>query len=138
MHRRENQVARQRSLNRNLSGFKVANLTNQDDVRILSKEGPQQLGERQFLVRIDLALDETINVVFNGILSRQNFGLGVIEFIEAGVQRGGLARTSRPGDDHNAIGAFDQVTNRLKVIRAKTDVVQTQLDIASVQNPHHD
>ena len=95
-------------------------------------------GEREFLIRIDLALNETINVIFNGILSRQNFGLGVIEFIEAGVQRGGLARTSGPGDDHNAIGAFDQVTNRLKVIRAKTDVVQTQLDIASVQNPHHD
>ena len=91
VHRREDQVARQRSLNRNLSGFKVANLTNQDDVRILSKEGPQQLGERQFLIRIDLALNETINVVFNGILSRQNFGLRVIEFIEAGVQRGGLA-----------------------------------------------
>jgi hypothetical protein len=52
----QHQVPGQRRLHRQPSRFGVADFANQDDVRIMPKEGPQGVGEGEPRRLIDLAL----------------------------------------------------------------------------------
>ncbi len=65
-------MAGQRRLHGDLGGLEVADLADQDDVRVLTQEGPQQPGERQLLLGVDLALDEPVDVVLDRVLGGED------------------------------------------------------------------
>ena len=75
MQRREHEVTGQRCLNRDLRGLEVSNLTDEDDVGVLTQERTQQRREGQILIGVHLALDEAVDVVFHRVFGRQDLGL---------------------------------------------------------------
>ena len=56
VQRGQNQMTGHGGLNGNLCGFKIANLTNHDDVRVLPEDGSQGFGKGQIYLGIDLCL----------------------------------------------------------------------------------
>ena len=48
----------------------------QDDVRVLPQEAPQAARERKSNVRLDLALDQPVNVVLDRVLAGEDLHLG--------------------------------------------------------------
>ena len=75
MKRTEYQVPGETCVNRNGSSLKVANLTNHDDVRRLSKDGSQRCRERHPDVFLHLDLINTGKQVFDRILNRDDFSV---------------------------------------------------------------
>ena len=65
-------MARHGSLNGNLSRFKIANLTNHDDVGVLAKNGAQCFGKRQIDFGIDLRLAHAGQFIFDGVFHRHD------------------------------------------------------------------
>ena len=68
----QHQVARHGSLNGNLSRFKITNLTNHDDVGVLTKNGAQGFGKGQIDLGIDLGLPHTRQLVLDGVFHRHD------------------------------------------------------------------
>ena len=108
VQRGEHQVTGERCLNGDLRRLQVTHFAHQNDVRILTQEAAQEPGEGQVLIHIHLALNQAFNVIFHRIFGGEDLGLNVIEFVERGVQRSGLAGTGWTSDDDNSVGLVDQ------------------------------
>ena len=93
---------------RDLGGFVVADFADHDDVGVLPQDRAQPPREGQIGARIDLRLGDTVEFVFDRVLDRHDVARAVVEAGQRGVQRRGLARTRRPGDEQDAVGAFEQ------------------------------
>src|SRR5262249_49691365 len=72
MKRREYKMASQRSLNRGLSDLGIADLTDHDDVRVLTQNGAQSRREG-ILAAIHLGLHDTGQMVLDRVLERDDF-----------------------------------------------------------------
>jgi hypothetical protein len=67
-------VAGERRLDRDLRRLQVADLADEDDVGVLTQEVSQKPGEGQPLLDVDLALDQAVDVVLDGVLGGQDLG----------------------------------------------------------------
>ena len=103
----------------------------------MTQEAAQEPGEGEVLINVYLALDQTFNVILNRIFGGEDLGLNVIEFVERGVQRSGLAGTGWTSDDDNSVGLVDQRAQFLQVIIAQADAVQRKLNVGAVQYTQH-
>ncbi len=79
VQRGEDQVAGQRGLDGDVGGFQVADLADEDDVGVLPQEGTQAAGEGQTDVGVDLALDQAVEVVFDGVFGGEDLHIGRIQ-----------------------------------------------------------
>ncbi len=100
---------------RRAHGLQVAQLAHQDDVRVLT-QGRQQGGGKGWCVCADLALADQAVVArmheLNGILDRDDMSLdALVDVIDHGRQRRGLARTGLAGDQDQAIGGAAQLVH---------------------------
>ena len=127
----------ERCLDSDLRRLQVTHFAHQNDVRILTKEAAQETRKGQFLINVHLALNEAFDVIFHRVLGGENLGLDVIQLIESGVQRSGLAGTGRTSDDDNSVGLIDERAQFLKVIIAQADAVQRELHVGTVKNTEH-
>ena len=127
----------ERCLDGDLRRLQVTHFANQDDVRILTKEAAQEPGEGEVLIHIHLALNQAFDVIFHRIFGGENLGLNVIQLIERGVQRGGLAGTGWTSDDDNAVRLIDERAQFLKVIITQADAVERELNVGAVQYTQH-
>ena len=132
----EHQVSSEAGLNGDLRRFKIADFTHQNDVGILTQETSQQLGEGEFLIVIHLTLNQSGNVIFNGILGGEDFCAGVIQFVQCGVERGGFTAAGWTRDNHNSIWPVNETADFFKVVLAQANFIQTQLHVASIQYAH--
>jgi hypothetical protein len=105
---RQHQVAGERSLHRDLRGFQVADLADHDHVRVLAQDRAQGLGEAHVDARVDLGLADADQVVLDRVFHRHDVGGGRVQARQRRVQRGGLARAGRAGDQHDAVRLVDQ------------------------------
>ena len=87
----QHQVASHGGLDGNLRGFKIANLTNHDDVGILSQDGAQGFGKGQINFGIDLRLPHACQFIFNRVFHRHDVAAGSVQTLERGIQGGGFA-----------------------------------------------
>ena len=60
VQRREHEVTGERGLDRDVDGLGVADLTDQDDVGVLTQDRPQRAGEGQPALRVDLHLVDAV------------------------------------------------------------------------------
>ena len=106
VQRREDEVARLGGLERGLGRLRVAELADQDRVRILAEHAPQRLGEVG-RVEPDLALvDDAVAVGMQDldrILDRDDVLVArAVDVVEHRRERRRLARAGRAGDEHEA------------------------------------
>src|SRR4051812_15559798 len=119
VQRREDQVAGEGGLDGDLRHLQVADFANQDDVGRLAQHRTQDLGECQSDRVAYLALVDAREVVLDGVLGGDDLAVGAVELVEGAVERRGLARAGRAGDQEDAVGALDDLLERLVVILLK-------------------
>ncbi len=91
-------------------GFQVAHFSDQNQVGVLTQAGAQRHGET-CCIHFDFALiDEALFIAvqeFDGVFDSDDVvGAAGIDAVNHGRQRGGLARTGGPGDQHQATLLF--------------------------------
>ena len=109
VQRAEHHVAGQRRLHGDLGRFQVADLADQDLVRVLPQDGTQGRGERQADLVIDRALDDAVDVVLDRVFGGDDLVGDLVQLVESRVERGGLAGAGRAGDQDDAVGLVDQL-----------------------------
>ena len=103
MQSRKNQMAGKGTANGNVGGFAVANLTNHDDVRVLSNNGPQTIGKIQTTLAVYGDLIDAVELILNGVLNSDDLLLRSVDLIQGGIKSGGLATTGGSGDQDYAV-----------------------------------
>src|SRR5262249_40036433 len=124
----------QRGLHGNLGRLQVANLTDQDDIRVLPQDRPQRGCKGQLNISIDRALADAIDFVLDGVFRRDDFVLNGVQLAEGRVERCRLARTSRPGDQDDAVGLVNQLAEAGQHGRLQTDLFQVEVDHGAVEH----
>ena len=102
-----------RSLNCDFSRLTVTNLTHHDHIRILPQEVAQHMGKIAADVVLYRHLIKAFHLILHRILHRHDAFINGVDRVEKGVQRGGFARTGRPGDQHDAVRPPDDFSNGL-------------------------
>jgi hypothetical protein len=122
-HRTEDQASAERRLHGGLGGCPIAHLADRDDVRALSDDGLQGVGERQAVLDLALA-DAATKAVFDRVLGGEDLSVGPIQVAEGGVQGRGLARARRAGhEDKAARTTMEDLPEALEVLRIKAQVL---------------
>ena len=95
MYGGEHQMAGQGRLNRDLRGFRVADLPDHDLVGVVAQDGAKPTGEGQPLFFVHRDLDHALDLVFDGVLDGDDLFLFVVDFRESGIKGGRLAAAGR-------------------------------------------
>ena len=102
-----------RRLHRDLRGLEVADFADHHHVRVLAQDGAQAAREGHLDLGVDLGLADAVEVVLDRVLDRHDVARVVVEPLQRRVQRGGLARAGRAGDQQDAVRLVDQLVDQL-------------------------
>src|SRR6267154_2395677 len=122
----KDQMAGERGLNGNLSGFLVANFADHDLVGIVAQDGTQAAREGQTLFFVDGNLRDASKLVLDGIFNGDDLVFVGFDFIYGGVQSGGLAGAGWSGNQHHAVGLADVTTEATGFFGGETDYVEVE------------
>ena len=87
-------------------GLLVTDLTDHDDIRVLSQNGTQCRREGEVCLGVDLYLVDTVNIGLDRILNGDDVHVFFIQFAQCGIQRGGLSASGRSGYQNNSVWIF--------------------------------
>src|SRR5258708_6181431 len=96
-------MARESRLDRYLGSFEVTDLTDEDDVRILTQERAKSGSEVQSDLLFHLHLVDAVQVEFNRILGGHDIGFARIQGLQGGIKRVRFTGTGRPSDQNHSI-----------------------------------
>src|SRR6056297_2815672 len=91
MQRGEHEVAGETGLHRDLRRLEVADLADHHDVGVLAEDGPQAARKRHADLGVHLRLADAVDVVLDRVLDRHDVAAGLVDALEARVERRGLA-----------------------------------------------
>jgi hypothetical protein len=137
MQRRQHQMAGERGLDRDAAGFQIAHFADHDHVRILAHDRAQRAGEIQPDLRLHLDLVDAFELVFDRILDRDDLHVRRVDLRQRGVQRGGLARTGRAGDQQDAVRTFQHVDETLLEVVGETERGEIEHHRFAIEDTHH-
>jgi hypothetical protein len=103
------EVAGQRRLHGDLRGLRVADLADHHHVRVLAQDRAQAACKGHLDFGVDLGLADAVDVILDRVLDRHDVAGAVVDALERGVERRGLAGTRRAGDQDDAVRLVDQV-----------------------------
>ncbi len=133
----EHQVAGETGLNGDLYRLQVADLPDHDHIRVLTQDRAEPAGKGHVDLGVDLRLADAVQIVFDGVLHREDVAAAVVEPHQRRVQGGGLARTGRAGDQHDAVGTIDDALHGLVVSVAHAQLTQLETTGLLVQQTQH-
>ncbi len=103
MQRAQDEMTRERSANGNLSGFRITDFADKDDVGILSEDVSQALREGETDLRLHLDLPDPRQLVLDRVFNRQDVAVLLVQFLERSVEGRRLATAGRTGDQQDAV-----------------------------------
>src|SRR5882757_6607550 len=112
MERGQHKVTRQARLHSDLRGLEVTDLTDHDDVRVLTQNGTQSAGEGHLNLRVHLRLPDAVDVVLDRILDGHDVLRVVVQALEGGVQSRRLTGAGRARDEQNAVRLVDELVDQ--------------------------
>jgi hypothetical protein len=129
--RRQKKPSNQGGLDCDFGRFFIADLSHHDDVGILAEQRLQAREKLDTCLMIDLGLVDPRNRVFDGFLNSRD-----VDNILAlrsdphqhRVERRGLARSGRPGDQHHPEWFHDISENNLIIVGHESQVLQVDDD----------
>src|SRR5262249_23920465 len=127
VNRREHQMPRKRRLNRDLSRFRIANLTHHDLVRVVPEDRSQTTGKGQALFLVDRDLRNPSELILDGILDRDDLVLDRFDFRQCCVKRRRLAGAGGPRDEDHTIRLADVLSEAPKLLLREAENVELQL-----------
>ncbi len=119
-------------------GFIVSNFTHQNLVRVVTQDAPQDRTEGNANVRIDRALHDAFDVIFDRVFAGDDLGGNIVQFVQGGVQSRGLAAAGRTGHQHDPVRQFHHSAETTERGCVHADFVQVQSHHGSVKDPHDD
>ena len=134
----EHQVTGEGGVDGDVGGFKVADFTDHDDVRRLTEHGSQSVGERHLDDRVHLDLVDAAQLVFHGVLHRDDLAVRLVDRVQEGVQTGRLAGTGRACDEEDAVRHGDDAVDLLLVVGVEAELRDVELDAGLVEDTHDD
>src|SRR5215471_4363681 len=126
MDRRENQMAGQGGLHRDLSGLFVADLTNHDLVRVMTQDRAETPRERQAFFLVDRDLGDAAQLILDGIFDRHDLVLDRLDLRQARVQRRRFSRTRRAGHENHPVWLADELAQFLLGLEVESEHLQVQ------------
>src|SRR5210317_2374012 len=81
---------------------RISHFTHDDNVRVLANDMTQRFAKGQTDFRIDRALGDAIDQIFDRLLGRDDARLEIVEIVDTAIQSGGFASSGRTRDNYNA------------------------------------
>jgi hypothetical protein len=78
------------------------------------------------------------DLVLDGVLGGEDVDVGLVDAVEAGVERGGLAAARGARDQDDAVGPLDEVVHDAASSRREAEVVEAEQHARLVQDAHDD
>ena len=138
MQRAEYQVPGKGGLDGNFSRLNISDLTDENHVGVLPQDSSKARSERNADAVIDRDLHNAVDVVLHRIFRRNQLVLNVVHLGESGVQRGGLARARRAGDQHDPIRTVHDLAEVIFRRLVHPHFIEGKVHHGSVENPHND
>ena len=115
-------MPRQRGLHGDLRRLLIADFTDEHDVGIVAENRAQAAGKRQagFFRHLDLV--HALELILDRIFDRDDLALGVVNFVERGIERRRLAGARRTGDEHDAVGELEHALQAGELALAHAEV----------------
>ena len=86
------------SAGRDLRGFLIADLADENDVRVLPQERAQHARKVEANFFIHLHLHNAVHAVLHRIFTCQNLDVRLVQHLQRAIQRRGLSAASGAGD----------------------------------------
>ena len=118
--RGEHEVTGERRVDRDLDRLLVADLADHDDVGILAEEGAERAREREPDLRLTCTWWMPPISYSTGSSAVRMLMFGLVDPVEARVERGRLAGAGRAGDEDDAVGPLDQRVHQRVVARGRS------------------
>ena len=118
-------MARQGSPDGDFRRFPVADFADHDDIRVVPEDVPKARGERQTPLGVHRHLVDALKLILHRVLDRNHLDRRGVDLIESGVERCGLARARRPGDQDDAMGLSQTLVEPVKRLWIHAEVVKT-------------
>ncbi|EKD38367.1 MAG: hypothetical protein ACD_75C00760G0002 [uncultured bacterium] len=85
-------------LDGDLRSIDIPDLTNHNDIRILTEKRLQRCGEGHPHFLVDVDLIDTLEIEFDWILGGEDFNILAVHRVEGGIEGNRLARPGRSGN----------------------------------------
>src|SRR5215472_6690424 len=122
----EDEVAGERRLDGDLRGFLVADFPDHDFVGVVAKDGAQSAGKGETLLFVDGNLGDAAQLIFDGVFDGDDFVLVGFDFVDGGVESGGLAGAGGAGNKHHAIRLTNIAAEAFSLFGRKAHDVEVQ------------
>ena len=93
----------------NAGGLLVSDLTDHDDIRVLSQDGTQCRREGEVCLGVDLYLIDAVDICLDRIFYGDDVHVFFIQFAQCGIQGGGLTTSGRSGYQDDTVRIFQNV-----------------------------
>ena len=137
VQRAEHEVPGERGLDAHLGRLGVAHLADEDHVGGLPQHRPDDAGEVEADLVLDLHLVDAGEVVLDRVLGGDDLRVGAVELVERRVERGRLARAGRARHEDDAVGPADQVLELAEFVLGEPELADADADVVLVEDPHH-
>ena len=134
----EHLMAGERSAQRHGGGVGVADLADQDHVRVLAQQRTHAVGEVEPRGLADLGLADHRERILDRILERHHIHRLGAEVVEDRVQRGGLAAAGGADHQHQAFGAGEDTRELVRLRRREAERLERHDALVAVEDAQHD
>ena len=137
MHGAQHLVAGERRFDGDLRGFLVADFADHDDVRVLPQNGTQGVGERQADFLLGRHLIDARDLKFHRVFHRDDVVFGIVEFVQRGIKRGGLAGAGGAGNQDQTVRRVHGGFEPAEGVLIQAEFVQACREVGFVQDTQH-
>ena len=137
VQRGKHEVPGHRGLNGDPGRLFIADLPQQDHVRILAENRAQRLGEPQPDLAVHLNVPNHRQPILDRVFDRHQVAVRRVHQRQGGIQRRGLARAGRPGCEDHAIWLRCRVLEQAYGLRRATQLREASHRQARAQQTHH-
>ena len=123
-------------ISRDRSRLAIANLTDHNDIRRLAQDGAESDGKRHPDLGIYLHLVDPVHLILTGSSIGDDLAIGFVDVVETGVERTGLSRAGRAGDEQNAVWRPQESLENLLIVAQETEFGQTEEQVRFIEQPH--
>ena len=121
----------------NFCRFTVTDLTDQDNVRVLTQNGAQTSGKGHTGPQVNLGLADTGKIVFHRILNGHNIALLAIHLLQSRVERGGFTGTGGTGYKDDTVWHGDQLQQLSLGLLRHAQITGVLHSRILIQQTHH-
>ncbi len=110
-------MARQGGLKRNRRRLTITDLSDEQDIRVLTQNRSEGRRKRESGLFMDLHLNDPGNAVFNRVFDGDDVDAAVQKQAQRGIKRGRLSRARWPGDKNQSFSDLEKFLHTWPVNR---------------------